>query len=149
MRQVRSVVVAAGAGGVLGVAVAAGWLGGGLQPAAQAQTAVRPAHQTPERLAAGSSRWEYAELTLQGRRAVFRGAAVVQVIDLPDNAQWREREERTVYRNELGRLESRLDASLYFANLIGRDGWEIISDRPLTENGVYFVRRETRPARGE
>lgn len=145
MRQVRSVVVAAGAGGVLGVAVAAGWLGGGLQPAAQAQTAVRPSHQTPERLAVGSSRWEYAELTLQGRRAIFRGAAVVQVIDLPDNWAWREREERTVFRNDLGRLESRLDATLYFANLIGRDGWEIIADRPLAENGVYFVRRETRP----
>lgn len=149
MRERRSVVVAAGAGCLLGVCLTAGWLGGGLQPAAQAQTAVRPAHQTPERLAAGSSRWEYAELTIQGQRATLRGAAVVQVIDMPDNWSWREREERTVYRNDLGRLEARRDLPLYFANLIGRDGWEVVSAAPLAENGVYFVRRETRPARGE
>jgi hypothetical protein len=120
-----------------------------VQPAAMAQTAVRPNHQNPERLAAGSSRWEYAELILQGRRAILRGGAIVQAIDLPDNWAWREREERTVFRNELGRLEPRLDATLYFANLVGRDGWEIVSSAPLAENGVYLVRRETRPSRGE
>lgn len=84
------------------------------------------------------NRFEYAEFTILPDRAVISGDTTIQEIVPPRRVDDRD----TVFENDAGRYTLRFDLRLYYLNLVGSEGWQLLSSSPVEPGKVYLLVRE-------
>jgi len=87
------------------------------------------------------NRLEYGEFRVEAERAVLVTTLTVQEIKPPEKNPNLGRS--TVYENSTGRFTRSLNLKLYYHDVIGAEGWELLGEDPLEVGRTYLVRRRT------
>ena len=86
----------------------------------------------------GCIKWEYAEFTIQGDRAIVVGQFAAQELLPPLRLDDRD----IVFENNAGQFVERFNLRMYYINLMGSEGWEFTDGWPVEENKTVMVRRQ-------